>query len=140
MSVQSAPSPAAHRHFAIGVTAYAALPGLVFVKVPNERARYILVEQCVAEVGCPMCDAVAGEPCYSNASRRKIKNGERVPMPVPERRYCVGTHYARRDAARAFHGYRNKRPNVPKPKLRISADDVTAALAEPDEQENPSRR
>lgn len=58
-------------------------PGKVFVKVPNERGRWMLTERCVVEVACGMCGAGVGEPCFTKETGI-------------HRRYIVGTHHVRR--------------------------------------------
>lgn len=58
---------------------------LVFVKVPDERGRYVLTSRSVVEVACSHCHVVVGEPC-------RTKQG-----------YAVTVHYARDNA------WRNKR-------------------------------
>lgn len=65
----------------ISLVAYEARDGRVFVKVPNERGRYILTERCVVEVDCWHCKSAAGEPCF---------NGNI---------YTVATHSVRRNRA-----------------------------------------
>ena len=52
----------------------------IFVAVPNERGRYVRTDPSVAFVGCPHCEAIAGEPCKDKQSGR----------------YCSGTHVRRR--------------------------------------------
>lgn len=91
----------------IGIVAYEALCNFVFVRVPNERGRWVLVAKCVAEVDCPICGAIAGEPCHNR------KTG-------PNRRYWVDTHHGRRMAA----GRWKQRE---KPKLRLRFEDLEAA-------------
>lgn len=103
------------RTFQVGIHAYECLPGLVFVRVPNERGRYMLVERCVAEVDCGLCGAVTGEPCH---------NGKR------DRRYHIGTHAVRRTAWKVRGAY----SRLPKPKIRIAADDYLGALSTVEEQ------
>ena len=56
-------------------------PDKVFVKVPNERGRWMRTDLCVIAVECPQCNAHKGEPCKHNG------------------KYWVGTHYVRRRAA-----------------------------------------
>ena len=102
---------APRRTLSISMNAYECLPGLVFVRVPNERGRWLLTHRCVAEVDCPLCKAIAGEPC-----RRKFGGGQL--------RYHVDTHAVRRDAAVLIRNH-----NEPKPKLRLGADDLHAATS-----------
>jgi hypothetical protein len=103
------------RSLQIGVHAYECLPGLVFVRVPNERGRYMLVDRCVAEVDCPHCHSIAGEPCHKTRF-----GGNRV--------YCVGTHAWRRSAWQDIKHGRSK----DKPKVRLASEDVAGALADLD--------
>lgn len=94
----------------IGLIAYEALPGLVFVKVPSERGRWILTDRSAVEVDCPLCKAVTGEPC-----RRNWRSG-------PAFKHGSFVHTYRKDAARKVLGYfYGKRI---KPKLRLNADDI----------------
>lgn len=72
----------------ISLVAYEARDGRVFVKVPDERARWILTDRCVVEVHCPQCRSVRGEPC------RGVHD-----------RYGSQTHYARRTL------WQKERPN-----------------------------
>lgn len=95
----------------IGLVAYCALPpNMVFVRVPNERARWMITHRCVVDVACAWCKAVAGEPC-------KTRN-----------RYSVGTHCARRDAHKDMK-WRLKTDgnNLPQHKPHLSTADITAA-------------
>lgn len=89
----------------IGTVPYEAIPGLVFVRVPNEKGRWVLTDKCVAMVGCPYCKAVTGEPC------------RRVMHCPPRYKYHSGTHYLRRNLTR----------NVCKPKIRVSTTDLAEA-------------
>jgi hypothetical protein len=102
----------------ISVVAYEAIKGKVFVRVPNERGRWMLTDRCVAEVPCEWCGSVTGEPC---STRRK-----RDPLF----RYGVATHIARRMAADRKRGWRSV--SGPPPKLRIRIEDITAAEENPD--------
>jgi len=96
----------------IGVIAYECIPGLVFVRVPSERGRWMLTDRCVAEVDCGRCGALSGEPCFT--------------VSCGEKRYTVGTHTARRVAR-----HNRYKTGFPKPKLRIRDDDIRATSAEP---------
>lgn len=58
----------------------------IFVSVPNERGRYMRTDRSVAQVACPHCYAVQGEPCRS-------RHG-----------YHAEAHVARREQARASYG------------------------------------
>jgi hypothetical protein len=99
----------------IGIVAYGVTPGLVMVRVPNERGRWVLTDRSVVETPCKHCGAIAGEPCFK--------------MVCNQKRYSVGTHYCRRGAAAVGRGHR-LRHECP-PKLHISAEDMAAAASEP---------
>jgi len=47
----------------ISLVAYEARDKRVFVKVPDERGRYLLTDRSVIEVECPVCRSARGEPC-----------------------------------------------------------------------------
>ena len=88
----------------IALVAYEAWPkGRVFVRVPNEAGRYMLTDKCVVEIGCPVCKATKGEPCYNPS------NGN----------YWVGTHADRRMARDGRHY-----PGQPHPKPVLRAADI----------------
>lgn len=93
----------------ISLVAHEARPtGLVFVRVPNERGRYLLTHRSVVEVACPHCKAIKGEPCKSHNL------------------YTVGVHCDRKVAWRRlpqWHGRGDGRD-------LMRADDVRAALSE----------
>jgi hypothetical protein len=99
----------------IGTMAYECLPGLVFVQVPNERARWILTDQCVVEVNCPACGSLAGEPC----------NNDHWGRGVAKLKYASSTHCDRRDAFRRKKGWGHK----DKPKLKVSLAALQEAQA-----------
>lgn len=95
----------------IGLVAYCALPpNHVFVRVPNEPGRWVMVHRCVVDVECSHCKAVAGEPC---------KRGKH---------YGVGTHIARRAAHSSFR-WHHKHEGMPQHKPRIRQADIEAAEA-----------
>jgi len=82
----------------ISLVAYESRDGRrVFVKVPDERGRYMLTDRCVVEVSCPNCRSAIGEPCkglqksYSVDTcylRRRAYNFKRkgwaIPPPVDQ--------------------------------------------------------
>lgn len=70
----------------ISLVAYTAMPGKIFVKVPNERGRYLITDIEVAHRECGQCKALKGEPCF------RIVQGLRS--------YTAGTHYIRRGRRR----------------------------------------
>lgn len=125
------PLPA--RSLNIGLVAYECLPGLVFVRAPNERGRWMLVNRCVIDVDCPDCKSITGEPCKKSVKRPYYYSGERQWNG-----YHVQVHVMRTEAAKALHGKRLP-PGTPKPKLRIPAEDLTNALTpqEPELTEPP---
>lgn len=104
------------RSLTIGLFAYSVNPSLVFVRVPNERGRWMLTARCVVEVPCPYCRAVVGEPC-----RRFFESGIK---------YHIGTHVRRRSDAREKNNG-NYRAESPYPKLRLRPDEVEAPYQEP---------
>lgn len=108
--------PAPRRTFQVGVHAYECLPNLVFVKVPNERGRWVMVERCVAEVDCRLCGAISGEPCHNRKRDRK---------------YHIQTHAVRREDWKALGKARHNRP---KPKIHIAPEDYLGAYEEPTEE------
>ena len=57
-------------------------PRFIFVRIPNERGRYLRTDRSVAVVPCDHCKATIGEPCKHNGN------------------YVGGTHYVRRKAAK----------------------------------------
>lgn len=106
------------RSLHVGVHAYECIPGLVFVRVPNERGRYMLVDRCVAEVDCRLCGAIAGEPCHNRKRDRK---------------YHIMTHAVRREDWKKQGKGRHARP---KPKIHIAVEDYLGAYAEPPTEES----
>ncbi len=96
----------------IGLVAYCALPPhLVFVRVPNERGRWLITDRCVVDVDCPVCGSQVGEPCHN---RKAI------------RRYGTSTHADRR----ARGTYRWRRQDMPAHKPHLSTNDIRDAYAE----------
>ena len=74
-------------------------PGFVFVKVPNERGRYVRTDTCVVLTACPYCHAGIGEPCFASSSTAKHPH------------YQGGTHSDRRSrAARIRRSVRDVKP------------------------------
>lgn len=103
----------------IGVVAYVITPGMVMVRVPNEKGRWLLTDRCVVEVDCPVCHAVAGEPCrrWLNTWKRGARWDDREPPPAECIRYGVGVHVARERAAH---------------KIRLTGQDLADLQAEPE--------
>lgn len=105
----------------IHLIAYVCTPDKVFVKVPNERGRWMLAQRCVVEVPCTQCGAAKGEPCF-----REHRDGRGIPKEWQyTRRYCTDTHAVRRDLyQRQFgHGHARRHPGGAKPRVRI--EDIT---------------
>lgn len=57
---------------------------MIFVRIPNERGRYLRTHLCVAYKPCGHCGAKLGEPC-----KNMLRKSGKV-------RYSGDTHYARR--------------------------------------------
>jgi len=96
----------------IGLVAYCALPPHhVFVRVPNEPGRWLLVHRCVVDVACSNCGAAEGEPCHNKKAVR---------------RYGVGTHTLRRYA----YDYRRRRSDPTQHKPHLSTNDLAEANRE----------
>ena len=115
------------RSINIGVVAYGVDPSMVFVRIPNERARWLLVDRSVVEVDCRWCGAVAGEPCrrYQPGERSRRRNGipeETIPPEIL--RYGVAVHVRRKEDAKAKHGGGKYAVRIPPYKLRIRADEL----------------
>jgi hypothetical protein len=81
------------------------LPALVFVRVPNERGRYMLTDRCVVEAPCPSCQSIKGEPCKSGTL------------------YTVGVHWNRR------MGAERRKPGDGPPKAILRSSDIADATA-----------
>lgn len=110
----------------IGLVAYGLDTSKAFVRVPNERGRWMLTDRSVAEVDCPHCYAIAGEPC-----RRAWPEWRRVetPPPAPDAiRYHVTVHVKRKQAWAKATGHRFPARHAAPHKPRITA----AELAELD--------
>lgn len=114
----------------IGLLAYAITPELVFVRVPNERGRWMLTDRCVVEVDCPYCKAVAGEPCRSKWKRVRGPGpgfGQWESAPPSEIHYVAGVHTDRREQCKKETGFRAYKSRLPPHKLRLSAADLIEA-------------
>lgn len=109
-------NPVAPSSSLIGLVAYCALPpNLVFVRIPNEKGRWIMTHRCVVEVPCSYCKAQTGEPCFT-------KNES-----VASRKYHVGTHTWRRQAFTDLKRRRDEALPVHRPKIPLG--DIRAAEA-----------
>lgn len=99
--------PISPRSKTISVVAYCALPpNSIFIRVPNERGRWMITERCVAEVGCPLCHVEVGEPCISRPGN-----------------YTVGVHVWRRNLWQS----KGKPGNGTQHKPRFRLSDVSPA-------------
>lgn len=117
----------------IGVVAYGIDRTMVFVRVPNERGRWMLVDRSVAEVDCPHCKAVAGEPC-----RRAWPEWGRVSRPAPspeEIRYHVAVHVSRKREWAKARGHRHPSRDAPPHKIRLRPEDIYDVRANADDLE-----
>jgi len=73
MSPELSCEPIKPRSKTVSLVAYCALPpNQVFVRVPNERGRWLITERCVVEVDCPFCNSAVGEPCISRPGNYTI--------------------------------------------------------------------
>ena len=118
----------------IGVVAYGIDPSLVMVRVPNEKGRFLLTKRCVVEVDCPLCKAVAGEPCrrWLNTWKRGARWDDREPPPAECIRYGVGVHVAREHAAQEKFGGGHWASRRPPHKVRLTMHDLAALQSEPE--------
>lgn len=125
----------------IGVIAYGIDPSMVMVRVPNERGRWLLTDRCVVEVDCPLCGAVAGEPCrrWLNTWRRANVMDKREPPPAECLRYGVGVHVVRKEAAQQKFGGGHWASRQPPHKLRLSAHDLAELQREPEPLPEPEK-
>jgi hypothetical protein len=110
----------------IGIVAYGVDPSMVFVRVPNERGRWMLTHRSVVEVDCPFCNAISGEPCRQMRSRWKSSDTPHDPI-----RYHVGTHVARKGAWREVTGLRSPEKRAGPYKLRLTAADLAELQSTP---------
>lgn len=103
----------------IGLVAYGLDTSKAFVRVPNERGRWMLTDRCVAEVDCPHCKAVAGEPC------RQIQTSwRRMDQPHDPIRYCASVHIARKRAWSQATGHRFPARHAAPHKPRVPAAEL----------------
>lgn len=116
----------------IGIVSYAIDPSIVFVRVPNERGRWMMVDRCVVEVDCPHCAAIAGEPC------RQVKSSWRQMVKLHDPiRYGVGVHVARKQEWQKETGHRFPAQRANPHKLRITAAELAELQAPPVEPPEP---
>lgn len=86
----------------ISLVAYEDRTGnFVFVKIPNERGRYLKTHRCVIYVHCPdtKCASIPGEPCKSTAVQSRSADG-----------YHTSVHVSRARLFEARYG-RKRRPH-----------------------------
>jgi len=102
----------------ISLVAYDVTGKLVMVKVPNERARWVLTDRCVIEVPCSHCKAIVGEPCATIRHTHTL--------------YTSGVHYVRRKDGKTAYG-RGHRWTAPirGEKFHITAEDFAESQKEP---------
>lgn len=100
----------------IQLRAYNCTPDKVFVRVPNERGRWVLTDRCVVEVTCPICGALKGVPCWRTYTPAR---GE-LHARRDGRYYWAGTHCDRRRRYQRTYGpgHAARNPNGAKPRLR----------------------
>lgn len=113
----------------IGLLAYTALPGTVFVRVPNERGRWMLVDRAVVEVDCAHCKAIAGEPCRRKWPEVNSPDGI-APRTIA---YHVATHTHRKRDWDRKRGFRKAGIGAEPYKLRVGLADLEAAQADIEE-------
>ena len=82
-------------------------PHKIFVPDPSQRGRYVYTDSCVAQVACPLCKAIPGEPCKRHYG--------------PYLSYHAGTHADRRGIAkrRAFDPLQD---DILKPHIKLKAN------------------
>lgn len=114
----------------IGIVAYGLDPSKVFVRVPNEKGRWMMVDRCVVEVDCPYCRAVAGEPCRARTGNQLC--GEVSHDPI---RYHVGVHVARREAWQTKTGLRFPAKRAEPYKIHIRAEEMVEVTTPAQESE-----
>lgn len=112
----------------IGLVAYGLDTSKAFVRVPNERGRWMLTDRCVVEVDCPHCKAVAGEPC-----RQVQTSWRRMDQPHDPIRYGISVHVARKRAWAQQTGHRFPAKHAAQHKLRITAAELSELWQELDD-------
>lgn len=98
----------------ISLLAYSATPDKVFVRVPNERGRWVLTDRCVIEVECSSCKAEKGEPCFRSYG----------PFDPKHRLYWSGTHYGRRTDWQTLKRRQPELGDVRRSKPRLQIEDL----------------
>lgn len=119
-------------HLTIGLIAYNIDTSKAFVRVPNERGRWILTDRSVVEVGCPHCAAITGEPC--RAVRSGWRSDGKLHDPI---RYHAGIHVARKQAWAEATGLRFPARRADPHKLHIRADELGALQRPPPDLPEP---
>jgi hypothetical protein len=115
----------------IGLTAYYVTGGLVFVKVPSERGRYMLTDMSVIAVECPHCGALIGEPCRRGMWRNKqlwVSTIHRHENQKPNS-HGIGVHCIRKTEARRVHGC-GWQKKFAAYKVKLDMADVNEAMAD----------
>lgn len=97
----------------IALIGYHCTPDKVFIRVPNERGRFVLTDKCVAYVACPYCKAAIGEPCFRESVSAFSCGKKQWSI---QRNYRSGTHASRRTAI--------KKNTFPPAKPRVRAQDL----------------
>ena len=115
----------------IGLTAYYVTGGLVFVKVPSERGRYMLTDMSVIAVECPNCGAMIGEPCRRGMWRNKQLWVSTIHLHEDQKpnSHGIGVHCDRKVAARRVHGF-GWQKKFAAYKVKLDMADVNEAMTE----------
>ncbi len=124
----------------IGLLGYEVTPGTVFVRVPNERGRWMLVDRSVVEVDCPFCKAITGEPCRSRWQVGRWHNNENMKLLPPAAvKYTTAVHVHRKTACAEATGTRRYASSLPTYKLRVTAEELADGMPSlpPDPEPDP---
>jgi hypothetical protein len=115
----------------IGLTAYYVTGGLVFVKVPSERGRYMLTDMSVIAVDCPHCGAMIGEPCRRGMWRNKQLWVSTIHLHENQRpnSHGIGVHCVRKTEARRVHGF-GWQKKFAAYKVKLGTADVAEAMTD----------
>lgn len=111
----------------ISLVAYHCTPEKVFVRVPNERGRFVLTDRCVVEVECTHCGAAIGEPCFRESGGRGCPASWRGT-----RRYLAGTHWTRRTSYQRRDGQGHATRYADGAKPRVRAEDLAITDGDPE--------
>lgn len=115
----------------IGLQAYYIAGGLVFVKVPSERGRYMLTDMSVIAVECPHCGAMIGEPCRRGMWRNKRLWVSTIHLHQNQKpqSHSIGVHVDRKTEARRVHGF-GWQKKFAAYKVRLDGNDVSEATTD----------